>query len=120
MWDETEFESYVKELCEPLGRVERQVGLKDYLGGLMLPRERKSVEPLAASADPAPVSAKHPALHHFVAKSAWSDEAVLAKVRNWVLPELDLENGSYWIIDETGLPKKGQHSVGSPVNTVVN
>jgi hypothetical protein len=112
MWDEIEFESYVKELCEPLGRVERHVGLRDYLGGLMLPLERKSVEPLAAATDLTDVSAKHQALHHFVAKSAWSDEPVLARVRNWVLPELDLENGNYWIVDDTGLPKKGRHSVG--------
>jgi SRSO17 transposase len=112
MWDEIEFESYVKELCEPLGRVERHVGLRDYLGGLMLPLERKSVEPLAAATDLTDVSAKHQALHHFVPKSAWSDEPVLARVRNWVLPELDLENGNYWIVDDTGLPKKGRHSVG--------
>ena len=51
-------------------------------------------------------------LHHFVAKSEWSDTAVMARVRDWVLPTLGLESGRYWIIDDTGFPKKEKHSVG--------
>ena len=47
-----------------------------------------------------------------VAKSDWSDEAVLEGVREWVSPALKLEKGCYWIVDDTGFPKKGQHSVG--------
>jgi hypothetical protein len=78
----------------------------------MLPIERKSVEPLAAYIDPWNVSAKHQSLHHVVAKSDWSDEQLLGRVREWVSPALKLEKGSYWIVDDTGVPKKGQHSVG--------
>jgi SRSO17 transposase len=78
----------------------------------MLPIERKSVEPLAAYIDPWNVSAKHQSLHHVVAKSDWSDEELLGRVREWVGPALKLEEGSYWIVDDTGVPKKGQHSVG--------
>ncbi|MBI5659241.1 MAG: transposase [Nitrosomonadales bacterium] len=68
-----EFEHYLERLCEVLGNVDRSVGLKDYCRGLMLPIARKSIEPLAACSDPLHVAAKHQSLHHFVAKSAWSD-----------------------------------------------
>lgn len=47
-------------------------------------------------------------LHHFVAKSEWSDTAVMACVRDWVLPTLGLESGRYWIVDDAGFPKKGE------------
>src|SRR6266481_1418308 len=63
-------------------------GFADYSRGLMLPIERKSVEPLAAHTDPLHVSAKHQSLHHLVAQSEWSDRAVLACVRDWVMPML--------------------------------
>jgi SRSO17 transposase len=107
-----EFEQYLDHLCEVLRRVERSTGLKDYCRGLMLPIARKSVEPLAACSDPLHVAAKHQSMHHFVAKSEWSDAAVIGRVRDWVVPTLGLENGCYWIIDDTGFPKKGKHSVG--------
>jgi SRSO17 transposase len=112
MGDLTEFEHYLDHLCEVLGRVERGAGLKDYCRGLMLPIARKSVEPLAAHMDPLHVAAKHQSLHHFVAKSEWSDAAVMGRVRDWVIPTLGLESGRYWIVDDTGFPKKGKHSVG--------
>ena len=107
-----EFEQYLDHLCEGLGRVERSTGLKDYCRGLMLPIARKSVEPLAACSDPLHVAAKHQSMHHFVAKSEWSDAALIGRVRDWVVPTLGLDNGCYWIIDDTGFPKKGKHSVG--------
>ena len=107
-----EFEHYLEYLCEVLGRVDRSTSLKDYCRGLMLPISRKSVEPLAACSDPLHVVAKHQSLHHFVAKSVWSDVAVMGRVRDWVLPTLGLDSGRYWIIDDTGFPKKGKHSVG--------
>jgi SRSO17 transposase len=78
----------------------------------MLPIHRKSIEPLAAHTDPLHVAAKHQSLHHFVAKAGWSDSAVMARIRDWVLPHLGLDEGCYWIIDDTGYPKKGTHSVG--------
>ncbi len=107
-----ELERYLDYLCEVLGRVDRSTGLKDYCRGLMLPIARKSVEPLAAYSDPLHVAAKHQSLHHFVAKSEWSDSAVMGRVRDWVMPALGLDSGNYWIIDDTGFPKKGKHSVG--------
>ena len=108
----SEFETYLRHLCEALGHTDRNVGLKDYCRGLMLPIKGKSIEPLPAHTDPRHVAAKHQSLHRFVAKSSWSDAAVLSRVGDWVLPTLGINSGSYWIIDDTGFPKKGKHSTG--------
>ena len=108
----TELNAYFDYLCEALGHADRNAGLIDYCQGLMLPIERKSVEPLAAHVDPMHTRSKHQSLHHFVADSAWSDTAVLARVRDWVMPTLGLHTGRYWIIDDSGHPKYGKHSVG--------
>jgi SRSO17 transposase len=108
----SEFERYVNHLCEVLGHQDRHAGFADYSRGLMLPIERKSVEPLAASTDPLHVSSQHQSLHHLVAMSEWSDRAVLERVRDWVIPRLGEKSKFYWIVDDTGFPKKGVHSVG--------
>lgn len=112
MGDLADLDEYLEHLCAALGHADRRISLKDYCRGLMLPIARKSVEPLAAHTDPMHVCAKHQSLHHFVAKSTWSDSAILESVRNWVQPALITETGRYWIIDDTGFPKKGRHSVG--------
>ena len=78
----------------------------------MLPIARKSVEPLAAHADPRHVPAKHQALHHFVANAPWSDRVLLDRVRSYVEPHLGLHRGTFWIVDDTGHAKCGTHSVG--------
>jgi SRSO17 transposase len=109
---ESELDRYLERLASVLGHADRRAGLREYCRGLMLPIHRKSVEPLAAHIEPQRVRAKHQSLHHFVAKSAWSDAAVLREVRAVVQPVLGLEHGAYWIIDDTGLPKQGRHSVG--------
>ena len=64
-----EFDEYLEHLCGALGHADRNAGLMDYCRGLMLPIERKSVEPLAAHTDPLHVRSKHQSLHHFVADS---------------------------------------------------
>ena len=107
-----EFNRYMDHLSERLGHADRHAGLSGYCTGLMLPLSRKSVEPMAARLDPLQASARHQALHHFVAKSEWSDAAIMAGVRDWVVPVFGLDSGSYWIIDDTGYPKKGKCSVG--------
>jgi SRSO17 transposase len=78
----------------------------------MLPLARKSVEPMAARVDPMHASARHQSLHHFVAKAEWSDSETLRRVAQWVVPQMDFSSGGWWIIDDTGFPKKGKHSVG--------
>lgn len=107
-----DLDEYLEHLCGALGHADRRISFQDYCRGLMLPIARKSVEPLAAHTDPLHVRAKHQSLHHFVANSSWSDSAILESVRNWVQPALTCETGHYWIVDDTGLPKKGRHSVG--------
>jgi SRSO17 transposase len=107
-----EFERYMAHLAQGLGHADRHAGLAGYCTGLMLPLSRKSVEPMAARVDPLHASARHQSLHHFVAKAHWSDAQVLRQVAQWVVPCMDLSSGGYWIIDDTGFPKKGIHSVG--------
>jgi SRSO17 transposase len=109
---ETSIDEYLEHLCEAVGHSDRRSGLVGYCQGLMLPIRRKSVEPLAAHLEPERVSARHQSLHHFVSKSEWSDVALLEQVRRWVLPHMNPANGLYWIIDDTGFPKQGKHSVG--------
>jgi SRSO17 transposase len=110
---EARFAGYVRELGRVIGHADRVGPLNDYCTGLMLPVERKSVEPLAAVTAPSRVSAQHQSLMHFVSQSAWSDEAVLAKVRAMVLPSMQAHGPiAAWIIDDTAFRKKGHHSVG--------
>jgi SRSO17 transposase len=78
----------------------------------MLPGARKSIEPMAARLDPLHASARHQALHHFVSRAEWSDEQMLQRVAQWVLPRMDFSGGGFWIVDDTAFPKKGKHSVG--------
>src|SRR5438270_12029723 len=111
-WEER-FDDYVERLGDTLGHADRRGPLRAYTTGLLLPGERKSVEPMAARVDPFRVGAAHQSLHHFVAKAAWDDAALLAAVRAYALPAM-LERGPVraWIVDDTGLPKKGKLSVG--------
>ena len=96
-----------------IGHKDREGPLRDYCLGLMLPCERKSVEPLAAVTAPARVAAQHQSLLHFVGAGGWSDERVLARVREMVLPAIERHGAiSAWIIDDTSFPKQGRHSVG--------
>lgn len=106
------FEDYMDHLAGGLGHMDRHAGLTGYCTGLMLPLSRKSVEPMAARVDPLHASARHQSLHHFVANAEWSDDELLRRVAQWVVPKMNMSGGGYWIIDDTGFPKKGKHSVG--------
>ena len=110
---EGRFSTYVEGLVSVIGHADRAKPLRDYCVGLLLPCERKSVEPMAAVTAPERTSAQHQSLLHFVGEGRWSDETVLAKVREMVLPAIE-QHGPIeaWIIDDTGFPKKGTHSVG--------
>lgn len=109
---QAELERYLNYLCEGLGHVDRHDSLIQYCQALMLPLQRKSVEPLAASIEPTRVSARHQSLHHFVAHSNWSDGAIVDRVTQWVMDKVKDTSTLYWIVDDTGIPKKGKHSVG--------
>jgi SRSO17 transposase len=68
---------------------------------------------MAAKTAPARTSAKHQSLLHFVGQGQWSDEKLLAKVRELVLPGIERHGAiRAWIFDDTSFPKQGRHSVG--------
>lgn len=110
---ERRFAAYIEGLAKAAGHADRNVPLKNYCTGLLLPGERKSVEPMAARLAPDNVRRMHQSLHHLVADAPWNDEAVLDAALDFVLPAM-LTRGPVvaWVVDDTGFPKKGQHSVG--------
>jgi SRSO17 transposase len=111
---ESRFEHYADVMVEALGHADRQRPARWYLRGLMLPGQRKSVEPMAARVHPQDVRSAHQSMHHLVADSEWSDTALLAAVAREVVPILSQagQGPCFWIIDDTGFRKYGEHSVG--------
>ena len=92
---------------------DRQEPLKKYCMGLLLEGERKSIEPMAARLDSTNTEAVRQSLQHLVANAPWSDALMLEQVRHQVLPGMQKQGPVVaWIVDDTGFPKKGQHSVG--------
>ncbi len=110
---EKRFAAYTDGLAIAAEHEDRHAPLKKYVLGLLLPGERKSIEPMAARLDPGSVQPTRQSLHHLVAKAPWSDQALLEQVRNQVLPAMQKQGAVVaWIVDDTGFPKKGKHSVG--------
>jgi SRSO17 transposase len=106
------FAEYIEHLSEVIGHADRHGPLASYCTGLLLPGTRKSVEPMAARVAPDDVGAVHQSLHHFVAKAPWDEAELLAAVRTFVLPVIEKHTPiRAWIVDDTGIPKKGKHSV---------
>jgi SRSO17 transposase len=110
---EERFAAYLDGIAAVLGHASRAASARAYCTGLLLPGERKSVEPMAARIAPNRVQAKHQSMHHVVAKAAWDDAAMLRAVRERVLPAMERHGPvRYWIVDDTAFPKQGEHSVG--------
>src|SRR5438128_792506 len=105
--------AYMNGLAQAAGHTARAEPTKAYCKGLLLPGERKSVEPMAARLAPDNVRQTHQSLHHIVADSPWDDEVLLGRVRGSVLRAME-KTGEVeaWIVDDTGFAKKGTHSVG--------
>lgn len=109
---EARFERYCDTMVATMMHADREQPGRWYLRGLVLPGGRKSVEPMAARAQPERVRSAHQSMHHLVADAQWSDEAMLAAVAKAVLPKLLRgDEPVFWIMDDTGFPK-GKHSVG--------
>jgi SRSO17 transposase len=107
------FANYLDQLGQVAEHADRVIPMQNYAKGLLLPIERKSVEPMAARLAPGNVRQMHQSLHHIVAEAAWSDAAMLREVRRLVLPAMMHKHSlAGWIVDDTGFPKKGTHSVG--------
>ena len=100
-----EFPEFLEPLIAKLGRSERREGAALYVQGLLMPGERKSIEPMAAR-----LGANSQKLQQFVADSPWEDRHVWEGIRREVVPVM--EPLAAWIIDETGWLKQGSKSVG--------
>src|SRR5712692_10781082 len=107
------FAAYLERLGRALGHADRAGPLRAYLTGLLLPGERKSVEPMAAKIDPRHVAARHQSMHHFVAQAPWDAARLVAVARDYALAQLERHGPvAAWVVDDTAYPKKGSHSVG--------
>lgn len=100
-----QFAEFLEPLVAELGRSERREGAALYVQGLLLPGERKSIEPMAER-----LRIDSQKLQQFMADSPWDDQAVWRAIRREVVPVL--EPLAAWIVDETGWLKQGNKSVG--------
>jgi len=106
-------DAYAEAMAASLGHADRRGPCIDYLTGLLLPGDRKSMEPMAALLDPRGAGAKHQSLQHFVTDSPWDEHRLLDAMRAYALPAMMACGGvTAWVVDDTGIPKKGMHSVG--------
>lgn len=99
------FPNFLAPLVQDLGRSERRAGAALYVQGLLLPGQRKSIEPMAQR-----LGADAQKLQQFITDSPWDEAAVWRAVRREVVERL--EPLEAWIVDETGWLKQGTHSVG--------
>jgi SRSO17 transposase len=109
---ERELHLFLWEMFHSLGRRERLEAMSWYVTGLLLDGERKSTEPMAARLvdDLAEVSAMRQRLQECVSTSVWSDDDVFSRLGAKV--DRELPGIEAFVIDDTGFPKKGKHSVG--------
>jgi SRSO17 transposase len=100
-----QFGAFIEPLVSRVGRSERREGASLYVQGLLLPGERKSIEPMAER-----LKVDSQKLQQFMADSPWDDQEVWKAIQERVAPLL--EPLAAWIIDETGWLKQGDKSVG--------
>src|ERR1700710_3064015 len=95
------FEAYLERLKVSVGHADRYEPLRAYLSGLLLPGERKSVEPMAAKLDPLHVRARHQSMHHFVAQAPWSETGLLREARDYTLAQRERHAPvAAWVVDD--------------------
>jgi SRSO17 transposase len=102
-----ELEDWLRPFLEALGHPARRAMCPLYLAGLIGPGERKSVQTMAERLG----FPSHDALHHFIAAGVW-DAELLERVLAREADRLVGGRDAFLIIDDTALPKKGEHSVG--------
>jgi SRSO17 transposase len=98
-------EAFTAEMLAPLGRSERRPGGSVYVRGLLLDGERKSVGAMAARLP----DGNEQNLQQFVSQSPWPWEPVWER---WAQKVTKAFATTAWMVDDTGFPKKGEHSVG--------
>jgi len=99
-------EQFLVDLLQSVGRSERRHWGSVYVRGLLLNGERKSIEPIAARLPEGNVQA----MQQFISQSPWEWHSVWERLAQRMTKELEPEPA--WIIDDSGFPKQGQHSVG--------
>jgi len=102
----SKLEAFLADVTLPMGRRERGQHAEEYVRGLLMDGERKSIEPMATRLADGDVQA----LQQFANQSPWSSEKVRASLARKVEREFVPE--AYWLIDEVSFPKQGKHSVG--------
>src|SRR5260370_17766452 len=106
------FAAYLDRLAEAAEHADRATPLKSYCTGLLLPGERKSVEPMAARLYPDTVRQAHQSMHHMVADATWSDEDMLEAVLACFLPHMKQKGQMLaWCVDNTGITTHTNHSI---------
>ena len=109
---ERRFQEYVDHLGTVVGNDARRRGLSDYMTGLLLPGERKSMEPIAERLESGNVSRRHQSIQHFVSEASWKDGPVRERVLGRVVPAMQKRGTlEHWIVDDTTLLKSGRHGV---------
>jgi SRSO17 transposase len=109
---ERELTEYVESMTAAMGRPERRRAMGWYVTGLLLDGERKSIEPMAARLvdDPTEIEAMRQRLQQCVSISGWSDRELLDRLA--LKLDRELPGIEALVVDDTGHPKKGTHSVG--------
>ena len=108
----TDLTSFLDDVAGDLGHPRRRRWCDAYLRGILLDGHRKSVEPMAARLRAVEQGGGdyEQALQQFLNQSPWDEQAVLDGVQAWIGRRFG--NEGYLIIDDTGFPKQGKHSVG--------
>ncbi len=99
-------EAFLADVVLPMGRTERRQHAEEYVRGLLMDGERKSIEPMADRLADGDVQA----LQQFVNQSPWPSREVRASLARKV--EQEFVPDAYWLVDEVSFPKQGKHSVG--------
>ena len=109
---ERELGEFVDSMVADMGRPERRRAMGLYVTGLLLDGDRKSIEPMAGRLvdDAREVEAMRQRLQQCVTVSGWSDREMLGRLARKV--DRELPGVEALVVDDTGHPKKGRHSVG--------
>ncbi len=99
-------EAFLADVVLSMGRKERKHHAQEYIRGLLMDGERKSIEPMADRLPGGDVQA----LQQFVNQSPWPIQEVRASLARKVEGEFVAE--PYWLVDEVSFPKQGRYSVG--------
>jgi len=101
----TELQKFIEPLVAEMGRSERRESAALYVQGLLMPGQRKSIEPMAER-----LRVDSQKLQQFISDSPWPDRPVWQAIRREVIPVV--EPLQAWVVDETGWLKQGSDSVG--------